>query len=90
MNVRHRVRLHTTCPVNGDPDHYTCDVFVTDGLLYCEAVLAAAAEVTGRPVTQEDLTQGMADRLGCKVRTRGTHCQGRVETVCVCYPKGRE
>ena len=43
-------------------------------------------KVTENPVTQEDLTQKLANLLGCRIRTRGTHCRGRVETVCICTP----
>jgi len=88
VKVRHRITINSKCPVNGDADHYTADVFVA-GLLYCEKVRDAVADLTREPVTQEVLTQQLADRLGCKVRTRGTHgthCQGLVESVVVCWP----
>jgi hypothetical protein len=85
MRVRHRILVDAVCPVNGDPDRYVCDVYPLT-LLYCETVEVMARQATAEPVTQEQLTQRLANDLGCAVRTRGTHCKGRVETVVVCRP----
>lgn len=87
MKVRHRYMLNATCPVNGDPDRYTVDAFVTEGVLYCEQVRDTCEAVAKTPKTQEELTQEIADLLGVKVRTRGTHCRGAVETVVICKPR---
>ncbi len=86
MRVRHRIFINAVCPVNGDPDRYVCDVFPST-LLFCETIVLWAKELTQQPITQEDLTAQLATKLGCPVRTRGTHCQGRVETVVVCRPR---
>jgi hypothetical protein len=85
MRVRHRIVIDAVCPVNGDPDTYVCDVYPLT-LLFCETVELWARELTEEPVTQEWLTQQLADKLGCAVRTKGTHCRGKVETVCICHP----
>jgi hypothetical protein len=88
MKVRHRVVVESLCPINGDADRYIADVSVwPGGFLACEAVLAAVQELVREPITQEELTQRLADRLGCLVRTRGSHCRGRVKTVVVCRPR---
>ena len=89
MRVRHRVVIEATCPVNGDPDRYVCDVYPVT-LLYCETVMLWVKELTRQPVTQEALTEQLACKLGCPVRTRGTHCRGTVETVVVCRPLNTE
>lgn len=85
MKVCHRIKIKSICPVNGDADHYTAYCY-TSGLLYCEKIVAARDDLTTKPVTQEVLTQALADRLGCKVRTVGTHCQGQVKSVVICFP----
>lgn len=88
MKVRHTVVIESTCPINGDPDRYVADVSVwPGGFLACEDVLAAVESVVREPISQEELTQRLADRLGCLVRTRGSHCRGRVRTVVVCRPR---
>lgn len=89
MRVRHRIVIHSTCPVNGDEDTYICDVFPLT-LLFCETITSMVEAATQKPTTQEELTQRLADTLGCPVRTRGTHCKGRVETVVVCRPRRTE
>lgn len=88
MKVRHTITIRARCPVNGDPDEYRCDVFPAD-VLYCEQVRDAVDELTQQDLLQEELTQKLADRLKCRVRTRGKHCCGRVESVVVCLPQPR-
>lgn len=84
ITTRHRVILRTVCPVNGDQDTYTVDVFPTK-LMYCETVKAATDRLQGCVLLQEQLTQHLADVLGCRVRTRGDH-RGVSLTVNA-YPK---
>ena len=80
---RHRVHL----PDQRDHDRFIADVAVwPGGFLACEDVLAAVESLVKEPITQEELTQRLADRLGCGVRTRGSHCRGRVRTTVVCRP----
>jgi hypothetical protein len=89
MKVRHTITIHSLCPVNGDLDRYVCHVYPSS-LLYCEAVRDAVDELTTEPVTQEGLTQALANKLGCRVCTEGTHCRGRVTTKVVCHPQPQE
>jgi hypothetical protein len=87
MRVRHHVVIRSSCPVNGDPDVYDCWVYARRVVL-CEEVLAAVEAETKGPIYQEALTQALADRLGCQVKSVGTHCRGRVTTAVVCRPRG--
>jgi GTP cyclohydrolase I len=86
MKTRHRITVFATCPVDGSADIYQADVF-TDGVVFCEEIQDAAKALCREPKTQERLTQELANRLKCRVRTRGAHCRGIVETVCVCEPE---
>jgi len=55
------------------------------GTLFCEEIADAVDNLLAKPVYQEQFTQALADRLGCKVRTRCRHLHdGRVRTDCVC------
>lgn len=88
MKVRHTVVVESICPVNGDSDRYIADVDVwPGGFILCEDVLAAVQPLVKEAITQEKLTQLLADRLGCRVKTRGSHCRGRVTTTVVCRPR---
>jgi len=87
MFVRHTLTAGGTCPNNGLPDHYRIAVS-TNGTLFCEQVTEAVDELLAKPIYQEAFTQALADRLGCKVRTRCRHIHGgRVLTDCVCHPR---
>lgn len=87
MHVRHTLTATGTCPNNGLPDHYTVAVY-TNAILYCEDIAAAVDELLAKPVFHEQFTQALADRLGCRVRTRCRHLHGgRVRTDCICYPR---
>jgi hypothetical protein len=96
--MEHRVKtVHTfevaaVCPVNGEEDRYACRVTLYDEVTPCEGLLANAQEEIAREPAayQEVLTQRLADRLGAKVRTEGSHLGGRVGTVCTCRPAGWE
>ena len=88
MKARHRITIESRCPVNNDLDRYVCDVYPTR-LLFCEKLELVVFKATRGPITQEELTQKLADDLDCMVRTRGQHCQGRVESVVVCRPRPR-
>ena len=87
MKTRHRIKISARCPVNGDADLYEATVYPV-GLLYCERIVEAVAKLdpVANPITQEALTQKLADALMCKVKTVGTHCQRRVTTTIVCLP----
>lgn len=87
MKVVHHCVLHTNCPVNGDKDTYEVTIWVRNRTIKCEDILEAIGEMTLEPTFQEVLTQAIADKLGCRVRTVGTHVQGAVKTTVVCRPK---
>lgn len=84
MKVRHRLWATGTCPNNGLADEYLVTVYC-NRMIPCEDAVAAVAELLAVPVFQEAFTQALADRLGCRVRTRCRHLEGgRVLTECVC------
>ena len=86
MLCRHTLKAVGTCPNNGLPDRYRISVYTT-GVLMCEEVAAAVDALVAVPCYQEAMTQALADRLGCKVKTSCRHLAGgRVATVCVCQP----
>lgn len=87
MLVRHTLTATATCPNNGLPDRYRVAVY-TSRVLLCEGVVVEVDELLAEPTYQEAFTQALADRLGCKVKTRCPHLRGgRVVTVCVCRPQ---
>ena len=87
MIVRHTLTATGTCPNNGLTDHYRIAVYTTC-TVFCEDIAAAVDELLAEPVYQERFTQALADRLGCRVKTRCRHLHdGRVLTDCVCYPR---
>lgn len=89
MRVTHTFHLVCRCPVNSEPDVYQVEVEV-DRLLPCENLLAVAEEWKGETAFQEEVTRALANVFKAKVTTRGTHCGGRVQTVCACEPETTE
>ena len=86
MLVRHILTAVGECPNNGLADRYRISVYAA-GLLQCEEVAATVDQLLAAPCYQEAFTQALANRLGCKVRTRCRHLAGgRVLTDCVCWP----
>ena len=61
-------------------------MYVLNRVLKCEEVADAVATLTRAPIYQELLTQQLADRLQCKVKTVGRHTAGNIETTVVCRP----
>lgn len=80
----HEIKVTATCPV--DPtvtDEYDVYVYPPRGTtVFAEAVTKAVDALTRRPVTQEDLTQFLANVLRSSVQSVGNHAGGRVRTVC--------
>lgn len=82
MRAKHTLQIKAKCPVNGKIDKYTLEV-TTNRLVKVEDIMAIIKEETsGDPVFQEELTEQLALRLKCKVKTIGTH--SGVETMVVC------
>src|SRR5689334_12565430 len=90
MKVRHRITICCVSPGSVAEDLYACTTQVTDRGLAYEDVVVAVEALTRRPVFQDQLTQGLADRLHALVRTVGNHDDGRVETTIVCRPCVRQ
>jgi hypothetical protein len=80
--------VHTTtivgkCP-HGCDDVYTAEFHVGNLFVSVESIAKIIAEIVGQPIYQELLTQELANRVGCKVKTRGMH--GRFSTDCTATP----
>jgi GTP cyclohydrolase I len=88
MSTEHTVAIKATCPVdNTTVDEYVCTVAPPHGtLVYAEAITTAVDLLTRTPITQEHLTQKLANLLHSEVTTRGWHAGRRVETRCFCRP----
>jgi hypothetical protein len=86
MKTRHHIVIRASCPVDNTEDRYDTFVYVNGRVLKCEEIAAAAEELTREPVFQEQLTQLLANKFCCKVKTRDRHRAGGIETVCVCEP----
>jgi hypothetical protein len=81
VRVEHTLSVVARCPVNASTDVYEC-VVRTDHVVFVEDILKAVAELTTEPITQEDLTRHMADRLGVEVETVGIHSNVRTRVTC--------
>lgn len=88
MHTNHKIQVTSVCPVDGvTVDEYNVLIKPPVGTtLYAEAITKVVDHLTKTPITQEDLTQKLADLLGCVVESDGDHASGRVETWCRCYP----
>lgn len=83
MKTVHRTTIVGKCP-HGCPDVYSAEFHVVDRVITVESIQAEIDAATKEPVYQEDLTQRLANRVGCNVVTLGTH--GRFETECRAEP----
>lgn len=82
MRAKHTLQIEAKCPVNNKTDKYTLEV-TTNRLVKVEDIMAIVKEeASGDAVFQEELTEQLAFRLKCKVKTTGTH--SGVETIVVC------
>lgn len=88
--VTHMIKIKSVCPV--DPsvvDEYEVAIDVPRGtLVYAETITRAVDLLTANPITQEHLTQALADCLRCRVTSDGQHAGGRVKTTCSFEPQG--
>ena len=78
MKVKHKLQIYGKCPVDGANDNYTL-VVKTRKILKVEDILAAVSGLKW-PLFQEEVTQILADELGCNVRTVGYH--SGIKTTC--------
>jgi hypothetical protein len=78
MQVIHQFTFRGRCPVDDAIDSY--DVLITTNrLIKVEDIIKAASDLL-QPLFQEDITQQLAVRLNCCVRTVGYH--SGVKTTC--------
>lgn len=84
MKTIHSTTIVGTCPL-GCADIYHAE-FHVDGpnVTPVENIQAVINELTKQPIYQEALTQALANRVGCKVVTRGRHMS--FETTCEVDP----
>jgi hypothetical protein len=74
------------CP-HGGLDDYIIEVWPPDNTVtFCEDIAAAVDHLLQEPVYQELFTVQLANRLGCQVRTKCGHLDGRVQTSCWAEP----
>lgn len=78
MKVIHELTIHGRCPVDDAIDTYEVTVEAAR-VVKIEDILAAV-EALPQPAFQEDITQKLAAKLGCRVTTVGFH--SGVKTTC--------
>lgn len=83
MKTVHRTTIVGKCP-HGCPDVYSAEFHIADRIITVESIQAEIDAATKEPVYQEDLTQRLANRVGCNVATVGSH--GQFETECRAEP----
>lgn len=85
MLTIHRTTIVGQCPHGGD-DIYKAE-FITGKYEFVavERIQEEIDKLTQAPIYQETLTQLLANRLDCKVKTYGTH--GKFETECEADPE---
>lgn len=81
--------IHRTIIVAKGPhlatDVYNAEFHVDNQTITVEDIQLEIDEVTAEPIYQEQLTQKLADGLGCVVVTYGTH--SKFFTTCTAEPK---
>lgn len=83
MTTIHRTTIVGKCPL-GCADVYEAEFHVKSKLIEVGDIADAIKEATENPIYQENLTQLLADNIGCKVVTKGRHTQ--FETTCEAEP----
>jgi hypothetical protein len=78
MKVTHELTIHGRCPVDDAIDTYEVAVEAAR-MVKVEDILGAVAALP-QPAFQEDITQTLAAKLGCRVTTIGYH--SGVKTTC--------
>jgi hypothetical protein len=80
VTTTHKTTIVGKCP-HGCPDVYEVEFTVAgEAVTKVEDIQAAIDRLTVEPVYQEDLTRLLAEVVGCRVRTVGSH--GRFLTTC--------
>lgn len=83
MLTIHRTTIVGECPL-GCIDIYEAEFHVVSRVIEVGDIADAIREATEEPIYQEDLTQLLANNLGCKVVTRGMHTQKQVNFSSTC------
>ena len=84
MKVEYQLTVQCQCPKGDISDTYVVRVF-TDRQIWVEELLADAAQYETRQMSQEHLTQVLANLWKAVVKTHGAH--SKVITVVECEPK---
>jgi hypothetical protein len=78
MLVTHEIQVYGRCPVDSASDSYEVSIS-TRRMLKVEDIIAVIAALEW-PLFQEEMTQQLADKLGCNVRSVGYH--SGIKTTC--------
>lgn len=86
----HSITVKARCPVDPNVvDEYEVTIFVPEGThVWAEAITKAVDLFTESAISQEHLTQALANFLRCRVISKGTHVGGRVRTTVDRHPAG--
>jgi GTP cyclohydrolase I len=84
MLCRYELPVVAICPVDQSTDVYE-GVFVSEKPIMVERIREVVQKWRGQVGIQENITQALADDLGCTVTTTGVH--STVKTTVVCSPR---
>jgi len=80
MIIKHKFRFTRLCPVDDGVDNYKCHI-ETNKIIKVETILATI-DALPKKAFQESITQTLARKLGCRVKTTCYH--SGVKTICEC------
>jgi len=83
MMVIHKTMIVGKCP-HGCADLYQAEFRVRNRVIPVERIQEEIDAATKEPIYQEDLTQALADSLGCEVQLEGVH--GRFNSISSATP----
>lgn len=81
MKVKYSLYISPTCPVDKKNDRYLCEIY-SDRATPVEKILEVVEDANCLEAYQEQITDFIARRLGCEVKTLGYH--SGIKTECVC------
>jgi hypothetical protein len=81
MIAKYSLTAYAKCPANGAKDIYRV-TFTVNRMIQVEELVAACAEYKDIAIFQEELTEKLAEKFSCSVRTIGHH--GTVQTEVGC------